>query len=266
LLEDAMGLGPVFDSLRHSDTVDIPEGWTQGRANYGGLVAALLCARMEKLLGAPRVLRSATVSFVGPVATGPVTLTAELLREGKSVLQLEARMLQNGGVVAAMLASFGAPRTSALKVDAPPAPAFTPPADSLAMPFVAGLTPDFLQHFDLRWAHGDLPFMNSPLAELGGWMRLKEARGKLDYADLFLLIDAWPPALLPMVDGPAPGSSLTWTLEPVQLPAGKTASGWWQYLAKTDYARDGYGHCAAQVWDDAGNLVAISRQTVVVFA
>ncbi|MDF3030796.1 MAG: acyl-CoA thioesterase, partial [Moraxellaceae bacterium] len=61
-----MTLVPLFDSLRHSDTLTMPAGWTQGRANYGGLVGALLYARMEKLLGAPRVLRSATVSFVGP--------------------------------------------------------------------------------------------------------------------------------------------------------------------------------------------------------
>jgi acyl-CoA thioesterase len=59
---------------------------------------------------------------------------------------------------------------------------------------------------------------------------------------------------------------MTWTLEPVHLPAHKTAASWWQYLATTDYAHDGYGNCAARIWDDEGNLVAISRQTVVVFA
>ena len=59
---------------------------------------------------------------------------------------------------------------------------------------------------------------------------------------------------------------MCWTLEPIFLPEDKTAGHWWQYLATTDYAHDGYGHCAAQVWDDEGRLVAISRQTVVVFA
>jgi acyl-CoA thioesterase len=261
-----MGPGPLFDSLRHTDTVEIPPGWTQGRANYGGLVAALMYARMAALQGEPRVLRSATVSFVGPVATGAVTVHAEVLREGKSVIQMEARLLQDGAVVAAMLASFGAPRTSALAVDAAPAPAFAAPDASRALPYLPGITPEFTQHFDFRWAHGDLPFTGSPLAELGGWMRMKRAGAGFDYTDLFLLGDAWPPALLPMVQGPAPGSSLTWTLEPLQLPAGKTAGHWWQYLATTEYARDGYGHCAAQIWDDEGRLVAISRQTVVVFA
>lgn len=257
---------PLFASLRTSDAIDIPAGWTQGRANYGGLVAALLYARMAGVLDTPRVLRSATVSFVGPVATGPATVTARVLREGKSVVQVEAHLLQDGEVQAAMLASFGAPRESALAVGASPAPAFPRPDDLPALPYLPGITPEFTQHFDFRWGHGSFPFSGADLPEMGGWMRLKDARTEFDYADLFLLIDAWPPAVLPMVKGVAPGSSLCWTLEPIQVPPGKTAGHWWQYLAQTDYFHDGYGHCNARVWDDEGRLVAISRQTVVVFA
>lgn len=261
-----MGPDVLFQALRHNDTIDIPAGWTQGRANYGGLVGALLYARMAALQDTPRVLRSATVSFVGPVATGPATLTARVLRAGKSVLQMEAHLLQDGEVMAAMLASFGAPRDSVLAVEASPPPAFKSPEQAQAFPWLPGITPEFTQHFDFRWAHGDFPFTGSALPEIGGWMRLKDAAPVLDYTDLFLLIDAWPPAVLPIVKGVAPGSSMSWTLEPIQLPAGKTGASWWQYLATTDYFHDGYGHCGARIWDDEGRLVAISRQTVVVFA
>lgn len=258
--------GLLFDALHHDDAITIPAGWTQGRANYGGLVAALLYARMTGVLGAPRALRSATVSFVGPVATGAATVTARVLREGKSVVQMEAQLLQDGQVMAAMLASFGAARASALAVDEAPAPRFAAPEACQPWPYIAGVTPEFTQHFEFRQAQGGFPFSGADKGEMGGWMRLKEARGGLDYADLFLLIDAWPPAVLPMVRGVAPGSTMSWTLEPIRLPAGKTASHWWQYLATTDYFHDGYGHCGARIWDDEGNLVAISRQTVVVFA
>lgn len=257
---------PLFAALRSSDTIDIPAGWTQGRANYGGLVAALLYARMAGALGTPRVLRSATVSFVGPVATGPATVTARVLREGKSVVQMEAQLVQDGQVQAAMLASFGAARDSTLAVNAPPAPVFPRPEELPALPYLPGITPEFMQHFDFRWGHGSFPFSGADLPEMGGWMRLKEPRAAFDYTDLFLLVDAWPPAVLPLLKGPAPGSSLSWTLEPIQLPPGKTAGSWWQYLATTDVFHDGYGHCHAQVWDEEGRLVAISRQTVVVFA
>lgn len=257
---------PLFDALRQGDAITIPAGWTQGRANYGGLVAALLYARMAGVLGAPRTLRSASVSFVGPVATGPATVTARILREGKSVVQMEAQLLQEGQVQAAMIASFGEPRDSALAVSAPPAPDMPRPEQLPALPYLPGITPEFTQHFDFRWGHGGFPFSGADLPEMGGWMRLKDPREAFDYADLFLLIDAWPPAVLPLLKGPAPGSSLCWTLEPIQVPAGKTAGSWWQYLAQTDFFHDGYGHCNARVWDDEGRLVAISRQTVVVFA
>lgn len=261
-----MSLAPLFESLRNSDTVVIPPGWTQGRATYGGLVGALLQARLEALLGAPRVLRSATVSFVAPVAVGEVTLTAQVLRQGKSVVQAEAQMWQEGRVVAVLLASFGAPRASALAVPGVPAPTFKAPDEGLVLPYIPGVTPEFTQQVDFRWAHGDLPFTASSCAEIGGWMRLKEGGDALSYPDLFLLVDAWPPAVLPLLQGPAPGSSLCWTLEPLQLPEDRGTQDWWQYLARTDYAGDGYGHTQAQIWDDRGRLVAISRQTVVVFA
>lgn len=261
-----MSLDALFAAARRGGDLDIPAGWTQGRANFGGLVAAILYACIDGLIEDDRALRSATVSFVGPVASGPATVQATLLRHGKSVSQAEARLLQGGEVVAVMLASLGAARASAIAVGAPAAPVFKAPDDCVALPYIAGITPEFTQHVDFRIGHGDFPFTGSALPEMGGWMRLKESRGPVDLLDLFMLVDTWPPALLPMVKAPAPGSSMTWTLEPLRLPAGKTASSWWQYLATTDYAQDGYGNCAARIWDDEGNLVAISRQTVVVFA
>ena len=40
---------------------------------------------------------------------------------------------------------------------------------------------------------------------------------------------------------------------------------WCQYRAEIEHARDGYGHIAAGFWSPQGELLAISRQTVVVF-
>lgn len=261
-----MSIEAVLQALKNTESVEIPEGWTQGRANYGGLIAALLYARTETLIGQDRVLRSATVSFVGPVATGPVTIRAELLRQGKSVAQTEARLYQNNEVMAVLLCSFGTARESMIQVAGLPAPHFKTPDEGVNLPFIPGITPEFVQHIDFRWAHGDLPFTGSSLPEIGGWMRLKEAHGSFSAADLFMLVDAWPPTVLPMVRGPVPSSSLTWTLEPIFFPADKSAADWWQYLATTDYAADGYSNTEAKIWDNQGRLVALSRQVVTVFA
>jgi len=97
-------------------------------------------------------------------------------------------------------------------------------------------------------------------------VREQNARDQVSVADLLGLVDSWPPAVLPMLKAPAPGSSMTWTLE--FMPGATFGSGqqWWQYLAETEWAAEGYAHTRARVWDERGKLVAISRQTVTVFA
>src|SRR3546814_13020213 len=66
-------------------------------------------------------LRSFSLSFVGPMAPGPLALEATVLRSGKSVTQVQISGSQDGQVVAVMLASLGRGRQSVLEVVAPPA-------------------------------------------------------------------------------------------------------------------------------------------------
>jgi acyl-CoA thioesterase len=61
------------------------------------------------------------------------------------------------------------------------------------------------------------------------------------------------------------GSSLTWTIEFMQPAPSLHSLDWCQYRALIEHAQDGYGHIAAALWAPSGALVAISRQTVVVF-
>jgi len=44
-----------------------------------------------------------------------------------------------------------------------------------------------------------------------------------------------------------------------------TSYDWCLYHADIEHARDGYGHVAAALWSSAGQLIALSRQTVTVF-
>jgi acyl-CoA thioesterase len=102
---------------------------------------------------------------------------------------------------------------------------------------------------------------------MGGWVRLRdetEAQA-VSEAHLLALVDAWPPAVLPHLSAPAPGSSLTWTIEFVQPVADLTTLDWCLYRAQIEHARDGYGHVSAALWTAEGELLAISRQTVTVF-
>lgn len=265
-----MSIHQLLSQAYAEETVTIPVGWGQGRATYGGLVAGLLCSRLIAALGdvgQERMLRSATISFIGAVAVGDVTLKTEVFRSGKSVTQAEARLIQNGEVLAVLLASLGSGRESTINVATRhTAPDFKTPDDISAFPYIEGVMPEFFQQTDLRWAKGRTPFTASEKPDFGGWMRWRDSFSSMTTAHLFALIDAWPPSVLSMFKAPAPASTLCWTVEFLAEPIGKNSDSWWQYEVVTDKAESGYGHAEAHIWDDNGKLVAISRQTVTVFA
>ena len=248
------------------NTVTVPVDWAQGRAGYGGLVAALVYDGMRRQVGEERPVRSLAITFVGPVAPGePMQVEAQVLREGKAVTQMLGRAMQGGQVMCIVQGSFGASRESMVDVAAKQPPHARPPHDCVEMPFIEGVNPLFLQHFSVRWAFGDVPFSNSRKREMGGWMRFKQSEGAVGAAHLLGLVDVWPPAVLPHLNKKAPASSLTWTIEFVQPQPAIADDDWLLYRAEIEHARDGYGHASAMVWTAQGELVAISRQTVTVF-
>lgn len=265
-----MQLEQLLAAAAKQEEMILSQSWSQGRAVFGGLVAGLMVARAEQLVNdSTKVLRSAFVSFVGPVASDTVTtLSAQILRQGKSVVSVQVHLLQDGQVQSVLVASFGAARQSSIEVlGSHEAPPFKKPSESQPLPFLAGMTPNFFQHFDVVWSEGDLPFTGAKNPDFGGWMRFKagEDIAKITLPHLMVLGDTWPPAVLPMYTSMAPASSLNWNLELINMPEHAAGDSWWQYQVKTYYAADGYGYTQAKIWDEQGNLVALSRQTVTVF-
>ena len=70
-----------FDELMKSGAngkdLVVPSSWGQGRASFGGVVAALVFDRMASVVAPDRPMRSMQVSFVGPVTPDePATIEA----------------------------------------------------------------------------------------------------------------------------------------------------------------------------------------------
>lgn len=248
--------------------VTVPARWAQGRASFGGLVAALAYGAMRDKAQPGRPVRSLAITFVGPMeAEVPARFEAEVLREGKAVSQMFCRVRQGEQTVAVVQGSFGAARDSAIAVEGEPAPVIKAPDACQELPYLRGVTPEFTRYLAMRWGIGGMPFTNNPSREMGGWVRLRGEveEAPVDEALLLALVDAWPPAVLPHLRSPVPGSSLTWTIEFVQPAPSLSTLDWCLYRAEIDHARDGYGHISARLWTPAGELVALSRQTVAVF-
>ncbi|MDY7560027.1 thioesterase family protein [Pseudomonas sp. CCC3.2] len=264
-----MSFSDLVNAVRDNPLcVVIPAEWAQGRACFGGLMAALQFEAMRAKVPADRPVRSLALTFVGPAAPGvPISFEVEVLREGKAVSQVLGRAMQGGQVMTIIQGSFGAPRVSAISVQADPAPTLKPVDECQELPFIPGITPEYLRFMSMRWGLGGLPFSNTPSREIGGYVRLRGdvKNERLTEAHVLALVDTWPPALLPHLSKPAPGSSLTWTIEFVQPLPELNTHDWCMYRAVIEHARDGYGHTAAALWTPSGELVAISRQTVTVF-
>ena len=261
-----MTFDDLLGDVRNNDEVVIPSDWGQGRATFGGLVAALVCEVMASKVADDRAMRALQVSFVGPVeADVPARVEAEVLREGKAVSQVQGRILQNGEPRLVCLASFGGDRESAVRVAPTSAPEAVPAEQCQSLPYIPKVTPEFTRHIEMRWAFGHMPFSGKGGREMGGWMKFREAPETMTDAHIVALVDAWPPALLPHLKGPAPASSLSWALEIVHPRPAMKPDDWLLYRATIDQAGAGYGHTHAGIWTPAGELVALSRQTVTVF-
>jgi len=247
--------------------VVIPPSWGQGRAAYGGLVAALLQTHLQQQQGEGRPLRAAHIAFIGPAAVGDAMLESRQLRAGKSALQAEVRLLQGDAVVATLQASFGADRASQLNEPAPAVPAMKGPDECQALPYIAGLTPEFTQHFEMRWSEGGLPFSGHASPHMKGWIRLRDAddASLIDPALVLALVDAWPPAVVARCNGPANLSTMTWAAGYRPVNEAIRADGWWAYQADTLSSGDGYAHIRSTLWTPQGEAIAFGQQTVAVF-
>lgn len=259
-----------FDQLLEAAAggdVLLPEDWGQGRATFGGLLGALANQAMRACLTDDRPLRSLNVAFVGPAAPGAtVQIRAEVLRQGKSVTQVESRIVQNGETVLVALGSYGHGRDSSVQVPGREAPTAPAPEKAPELPWIEGVTPAFTRHIAMHFGLGGFPFTGSKSREMGGWMRFREAPAQMSESHLIALADAWPPAVLPQLKKPAPASSLSWTLQIVEPAPQLAPDDWLLYQASIDQARAGYGQTHAGIWTREGQLLALSHQTVTVFA
>ncbi|MGE8560650.1 MAG: thioesterase family protein [Acinetobacter sp.] len=264
-----MALDQLYKEIEQHEWVNIPKGWLQGRTIYGGLVAGMMMHKaLTTIADSSKTLLSTSVTFVGPVQESKVRLTAEILRQGKSVTTIEVRLWQDEAVQSILIASFGAYRESSISVQQERAAPEFPAAESLTIVPPPALAPQCFQQMDLVWIEGQYPCTASEKPDFSGWMRFnpqQHENREMSVADLMVAFDMWPPGVLPMFKTFAPASSLTWHLTYVH-PVRHQLHDWFKYKVFTDYAAEGYSTEYAHLWDAENRLIAISRQTVTVFA
>ena len=256
-------LKEILDGLEAQETGwhgTIPDDWLQGRTAYGGLSAAIaLHCAMQSDTDLPP-LRSAQVSFIGPLA-GPIKVTAQRLRRGKNAAFIQADVESEAGL--GLRCTFVFMRAIESEVDyqtsaLPDFPRPTPEAETFKGNAHVAFTRNF-EFLDRREGPNLLP------AEWLRWTRVNEREGLDPMVELMLIGDCLPPAALRLLGRNVPMSSMTWIMN-VLGPAPRTDDGWWLLRSNADYARAGSSSQQMGIWNAAGEMVAEQMQSVALFA
>jgi acyl-CoA thioesterase len=235
----------------------IPPDWQQGRTAYGGLSAALALHIAQATEPDLPPLRSAQVSFIGPLS-GEVTIRAQRLRRGRNATFMNADVVGEAGLGLRATFVFMGAIESRLDHDVGSVPDFPLPTPDAKTYFGMSAVP-FTQNFELVDQRDGL----GP-AEWLRWIRLRKRDGLHPMVALLAVADCLPPAAIKLVGGLVPLSSMTWLVNLLAPPT--TRDGWWLLRAAADHARHGASSQQMQIWNADGVAVAEQMQSVAIFA
>lgn len=237
-------------------TAHIPADWLQGRTAYGGLSSALALHAAQALEPDLPPLRSAQVSFIGPLA-GEVTVTATKLRRGRTAAFIQSDIVSEAGLGYRAIFVFMAGQASRIDLRGGLTTDVAPPAPDATL-YVG---PDNLFTGNFEFLDIKVPGK----AEWLRWVRLRATEGLDPMVEVMAIADALPPAAFKLLGKDfVPLSSLTWIVN-LLTPSPRTQGGWWLLGAETGHAVDGGSSQTMTLWNADGEAVAQGMQSIAIF-
>jgi hypothetical protein len=264
-------------ALRHADDegravhdVVIDAGWTIGDKPHGGYLLATIARAAIEATNAiegpehPHVL-SATAAYVGPPALAPAEVHSEVLRRGRGMSQVRARLTQDGAAKVEATFTLGRLAADALPWwGAEAAPAVAAGAagaggvrrTSAAGP--SGITMPIMDRVEMVIDPATAGFTSGQPAgvgELRGLLRFVDGRDP-DPLALLYAVDALPPATFDLsgTTGWVPTLSLTAYLRALPAPGPLVVR------QRARLVESGTVDESCDVWDSRGRLVAQATQ------
>jgi acyl-CoA thioesterase len=236
----------------------IPGDWMQGRTTYGGLSSALALHAAQHCESDLPPLRSAQVSFIGPLA-GNMTVTATKLRRGRTAAFIQSDITSDAALGFRATFVFMADQPSRIELDRARRHDRPPPAPDAKL--YTGPDEFFTGNFNFL----DLKDSDLGPAELLRWARLRDHDGIDPMVHLMAIGDALPPAAYKLLGkADAPISSLTWIVN-LLTPEPITRDGWWLLRARAEQAKNGCSSQSMAIWNADGQRVAEGMQSVAIF-
>ena len=237
----------------------IVEGWDIGGAANGGYVIALAARAMADAAGRPPL--SLTAHYLSPGRPGAVVIDVDVLRAGRRMATVAARVRAGATELVALLGTFAdqAPGGPSVITGEPPV---LPPSDqcvSAAPPVESGFhrrVVSSMRPVDAGFRDG----RPSGTAEVAGWFALPDT-DRIDVFALLMATDAFAPVVFNRPEFPVGWSP---TLELTVHVRGVPAPGPLRCRFASRFIADGMFDESGELWDSTGRLVAHSRQLALV--
>ena len=238
----------------------IAGGWDIAGVPNGGYVLAMAARAMAEAVGRPPL--SITAHYLAPTHPGPFSVQVEPVRVGNRLAVATGSVRQDDREAFRVLGTFGeSSGANALLVDGEP-PKLPPYADCIDVPSSAPPWPAIYDRLAVRWRPGDDGFgrgQPTGRAEIAGWFAFRDAEPANAFS-LLLAADAFAPPIFNIGLGPGwvPTLELTVHIRAVPVP------GPLRCVFRTHYVQGGMLSEDGEMWDEAGVLVAQSRQLALV--
>jgi acyl-coenzyme A thioesterase PaaI-like protein len=258
------------DTGHATHDVQVDPGWTIGDKPNGGY---LLATMARAALGAVAAVEgpdhphplSASATYVRPPTLAPAEVRSEVLRRGRGMSQVRARLVQDGAVRVEALLTVGRLRAGAEPfwggAEAPAMP--LPPEcvrSSAAGP--SGMVLPIMERVELRFDPATTGFrQGNPTGrgELRAWLALADGR-PIDPLALLYALDALPPATFDLAEANGWVPTLSLSAQVRALPAPGPVA----VRQRAGLVEAGLVDEVCEVWDSRGRLVAHATQLAAV--
>lgn len=238
---------------------EIHDGWdVMGNANGGYLMS--LFGRAALLESQRRDLISVSAHFLSPGKPGPISAHTETLKSGKRFattridLRNTERSILSGTVITGDLDDGDGPELTSTAPDIP-----SPLDCPRTFPEPTGtFPPAFLANVEQRVHPNDVPGISTE-PRVRGWFRLLDD-DPIDTVAVLMASDFLPPTVF-NTDLP-----LGWvpTVQMTVHMRRRPQTEWLLVDSRTRFVQDGTFEIDADIYDDAGHLVAQSRQLLLI--
>ncbi len=244
-----------LDNSRFAGTIS--DNWSvNGNPNGGYLMAMIANAMMH--IGDKKATPILTANYLARSVPGAAEIHISEITRSRQFTRFEARLLQEGEEKVRALGTFAAENdTCTDEKYETSAPGLAAVDECVQVPRMPRYT--LFDHLDLRLDPDCAGWMTggklADISENKGYFRFRDGR-PIDLLSLFLIIDAMPPAVMSTQGMTAWVPTIELSVNIRNLPRTDRL----KCSLRTRFITCGLLEADGEVWDEEGNLAAISRQ------